>query len=323
MSATVTTNTVFEAFIEADKAMKELPAVREELASIRSKYQEVLNRNDSLATVIEDHEDALTKLRDTLAQREAELASATFRESEIRTKHEALRSAMVDSLGLSIQQDFHGAVMDVAKSEPTPSDESKLSAEGSDGSRVSVQPSPTAPAQTSAGDETASANGADHSIDVGTTTPSVGQSDSDPTTMADPTTIDSPGIVTPAEQSSQHVSTPSVTAEPSVDTNANPQEAVDHMGEGASSTQEPEPSSAGVSIANEPKNATGDGKTDTSPALPFAGHLHTSKPTGMEWGYWIVNGGEPGPWMMDDTIRRLRESHAQWVGHGKASDLAA
>src|ERR1700721_31809 len=72
-------NDVFAAFIEADKALKELPAIREELARTVNNLDGATHRIGELSDALINREHELEALRSQLASREAELARATFR----------------------------------------------------------------------------------------------------------------------------------------------------------------------------------------------------------------------------------------------------
>lgn len=56
-----------------------------------------------------------------------------------------------------------------------------------------------------------------------------------------------------------------------------------------------------------------------SPPLAFTGQPSTRKPDGMEWGYWIVNGGEAAIWMGEQSIAALKANYSNWAGHAKAA----
>lgn len=279
MSATVTTNTVFEAFIEADKAMKELPAIREELATTQFELATVKKHSDDLAYDLMCRERDLEQIKAALAAREAELASATFREQEIRAKHEALRSLL--ATGLTTTE-----VAKPAEVNPTSVEVSGWEASTSD-TQASSQPTPSDPI----GNQIAA---------------NEGQSAADPTDGADAPLTNTQSTSAEHQSAMKPNNAESASA-------ANPAEAVAHMGEGqqtaSGSTTNGTPGAQAASSPNTP--------------LPFAGRLYTSKPDGMEWGYWIVNGGEPVPWMGQKTVEQLRLDYAMWIGHPNREGQAA
>ena len=288
MSANVTTNTVFEAFIEADKAMKELPAIREELdhtkEALATSNDEVIGLLDKLHA----SQVALENLKASLSAREAELAHATFRADAVEAKHRALRSILSSGDDLLVAVD--GALTETAPrsdnetvfpaSNPqSPGPTGSLSSGSGSELRGQSEDNPTPNEATMAGQSISTAQGNGDIV-------SLGQSDADPTS---PTPATNGTSLAP--QPENPTSAPGPLSNPSVDAG----ESGMFIGEPAS----PSPSA--------------------SPLLAFSGQPSTRKPEGMEWGYWIVNGGEAPLWMSAYQEERLRQEFAQYAGHAKAA----
>lgn len=291
----VTTNTVFEAFIEADKAMKELPALRDELGHTKDALAQVQKKHDDVAYDLMDRERMIETLRASLSQREAELARATFRADAVEAKHRALRSLLGgdDSPGVAVDGALSAAPKpsgdEVAPKpndaidtiEPTPSGQSVMG--------------PISTNKESAPVETISnSNG--------------GQSDADPT-MNTMTTTSSHTEPQPESNTSAHGTSNNPSVEGSVS-----------AGEGVAQTGTL--TTDGSNRLSEAADHATDVSTTTTcrPShLAYSGRLYTSKPDGMEWGYWIVNGGEPAYWMNSDYIADLKSEFAPYAGHAQAA----
>jgi len=82
---------VFDAFIEADKAIKELPSLREELARRNADYDDALRIMDEDNQRINRLTQQLETLQLTLASREVALKDATFREAEVSKVLDTIR----------------------------------------------------------------------------------------------------------------------------------------------------------------------------------------------------------------------------------------
>lgn len=279
---------MFNAFTMAQKAMDELPVVQAELADTKeallTSNDEVIRLRDELTKWRLDH----TSLQNKLSAREAELAQATFREQEVRTKHEALRAVLVAGLGSVEVKDFHKAGEVSTQAQGGAQENPTLGESGPETNTASVETgdisSQSSPTSTQA-------------------QPSSGQSDADPTHTA----ASQAGATTPASVFSKN-------AEPLVDAPSSPApEVADHMGE----DQGGKDLSESGDTDHSPKEST------ASPTLAFISHHYHSKPEGMEWGYWIVNGGEPAPWMGQRTIDDLKASNAMWIGHANREHAAA
>lgn len=293
---------MFNAFTMAQKAMDELPVVQAELAQAKeallTSNDEVIRLRDELTKWRLDH----TSLQNKLSAREAELAQATFREQEVRSKHEALRAVLVAGLGSVDHKAGEVSTQTQGGAQENPT-EAAASSEGS----VSADPTKSAPTTAEQSTSTSQTNG-----------DTSGQSDADPTHTA----ASQAGATTPASAFSKN-------AEPLVDAPSNPApEVADHMGEGTVIT----PSETYVVASNgavDTTSAVGNTSNihghiiDSSPTLAFISHHYHSKPEGMEWGYWIVNGGEPAPWMGQRTIDDLKASNAMWIGHANREHAAA
>lgn len=270
-----TVNSVFEAFIEADKAMKELPAIREELEQVKVHLGKVEAAKMDAESLMASQAKRIEELNTSLTQKEAELAHATFRADAVEAKHRALRSILssgddpVVAVDGTLSDDHAQAAADHSEvfwpSNPQspgptglPSSESGLESSG----QSELVP-------TSSGDATSAA-----SPDTSVT----GQSDADPTSP------------TPATNGTSPTSAPGPSSNPS--------------DEGTSPVLLCESASPSPSA---------------SPPLAFSGQPSARKPDGMEWGYWIVNGGEAPIWMSWGSEENLRRDYAHWAGHAKAA----
>jgi hypothetical protein len=80
--------------LEAGKALEELPQVKSELDKIKTEAALLRQDNDDAELRVMERDDTIAKLRATLATREAELASATFREAEASAKINNLRAIL-------------------------------------------------------------------------------------------------------------------------------------------------------------------------------------------------------------------------------------
>ena len=118
---------LFNTFLEAGKAMEELPKVQAENAKLVADYNEAM----ALASNYEDKINALNTfvegLKTKLSAREAELASATFREAELQKAVDTIRSLLgvhTSSVGDS------GVGQSQAVESPTPLEAGYGAAEG-------------------------------------------------------------------------------------------------------------------------------------------------------------------------------------------------
>src|SRR5690242_9505161 len=87
-------NAVFNAFVEAQKAMQRLPEVEAELARKAGELQVTYEKLGNAYDVEDKLNRELAEMRNLLAAREAELAQATFRETEARGKLDTLVSVL-------------------------------------------------------------------------------------------------------------------------------------------------------------------------------------------------------------------------------------
>jgi hypothetical protein len=85
---------IFDTFIAAKQALDELPTVKAELETAKSEIKNLSSECDTSMLQVMERDEEITKLRATLATREAELASATFRETEATAKIANLRSIL-------------------------------------------------------------------------------------------------------------------------------------------------------------------------------------------------------------------------------------
>jgi len=85
---------LFNTFLEAGKAMEELPQVKAKLDEAESSYLSAIVTIDDQKKVIDDRNAEIARLKEDLARREAELASATFREAEASAKINNLRAIL-------------------------------------------------------------------------------------------------------------------------------------------------------------------------------------------------------------------------------------
>lgn len=91
---TTTANTIFQAFIEAQKAMDELPAVEAELAKTKSELETTHHSLDDAELRAMALEDELTALKKLFDAKEEALAAATFREQEVAHKLAVIQSVI-------------------------------------------------------------------------------------------------------------------------------------------------------------------------------------------------------------------------------------
>ena len=82
---------LFNTFLEAGKAMEELPKVRAEADELHTKVDELKTLNGSLEYTILERDDEIIRLKADLARREAELASATFRAEQSQKALDTIR----------------------------------------------------------------------------------------------------------------------------------------------------------------------------------------------------------------------------------------
>ena len=108
MSNEVNTNAVFAAFIEADKALKELPAVKDALAFEQLRSEELDKSLQKEINAKAEAERCIADLTAKLAAKEAELEAATFRSQQ--------NAALVDNLRLILN--VPGPVVDHQMTEP-------------------------------------------------------------------------------------------------------------------------------------------------------------------------------------------------------------
>lgn len=267
-------NDVFAAFIEADKALKELPAIREELAKTQNNLEGASHELDARAQTIREHEEEIAKLRAFLAAREAELARATFRADAVEAKHRALRGILGSSDDSVVAVD--GALTSAQITEEVVEANRKAG---------SVSADPTTP-------PVGLMENIGHSVQhlhvesssIANTAPKSGQSDVDPTSPSPDMAMNGTSPEPHSENSTSAL--------------------------GPSSKDSAEPASRVLLSESASESA--------SPTLAFTGRPHHSKPHGMEWGYWIVNGGEAPYWYDADFIRTLKDEYHQYVGHAAA-----
>jgi len=89
---------IFDTFIAAKQALDQLPAIKEELHTVRNDLTEAHARVADRDELIEIYKLELESLKASLTAKEAELASATFREAEATGKLNSLR----DILGVGV-----------------------------------------------------------------------------------------------------------------------------------------------------------------------------------------------------------------------------
>lgn len=272
-------NSVFEAFIAADKAMKELPAIREAKDKLERDHLALFDNYNKTVDQVNARQRTIEELEAKLSAREAELARATFRADAVEAKHRALRDILGGDNSPSMAVD--GAL---SQDDPTPPPgKSTLTASDLD-HPSSPEPTPSPSSEFETGSQTA------------------GQSDADP--IKDGRASETNGTSSGTGQSDPHPTpnasayTPSTTAAQSAD--------------GATDTTPADGSTT--------SNADGLAGSEGSPPLPYSGRLYTSKPDGMEWGYWIVNGGEAPYWYDAHAIADTKLQYAPWAGHAKAAE---
>lgn len=296
MSDTGIHNSVFEAFIAADKAMKELPAIREAKDKLERDHLALFDNYNKTVDQVNARQRTIEELEAKLSAREAELARATFRADTVEAKHRALRGILGGDDSPSVAVD--GAL---SQDDPTPPPgKSTLTASDLD-HPSSPEPTPAPSSEFVTGSQTA------------------GQSDADPThtekgeewkseewyypgelaareSYLKQSLVEGQSANNPTPNASAY--TPSTTAAQSAD--------------GATDTTPADGSTT--------SNADGLAGSEGSPPLPYSGRLYTSKPDGMEWGYWIVNGGEAPYWYDAHAIADAKLQYAPWAGHAKAAE---
>ena len=85
---------LFNTFLEAGKAMEELPQVKAELTEVKDQLELIARTATKTQFAILWSETRLLQALKSLATREAELASATFREAEASAKINNLRAIL-------------------------------------------------------------------------------------------------------------------------------------------------------------------------------------------------------------------------------------
>jgi hypothetical protein len=291
MSANVTTNTVFEAFIEADKAMKELPAIREALFTTQNNLEGAEHHISALEEELAKWKSDHTELQTKLSAREAELAHATFRADAVEAKHRALRSILGGGDDTVVAVDgalSHG-------SSELDADAAKLSAMGQGPGLIlseldhppSATPTPLRSSEFGTGLQEA-------------VVPEPGQSETNPIS---PQTTD---VKSTELENTANVANGPVHAE--TQSSHQPESPTSVLGASSSPSDD-----EGL---NEPLTpAQRQFAQGSNPHLAFSGQDSQHKPNGMEWGYWIVNGGEAPYWYDADFIATLKDEYRQYAGH--------
>lgn len=107
-------NAVFNAFVEAQKAMQRLPEAEAELARKQGELSVTYERLGNANDYIQSLQDRLVEMEAKLAAKEAELAQATFRETEAKSKLDTVVSVLKGTV------DEATAVMDLVNPPPPP-----------------------------------------------------------------------------------------------------------------------------------------------------------------------------------------------------------
>lgn len=94
MSNDSTVNDVFDAFIKASEALKELPSVKATLENVTADRDGALHQLEAAESVIKSHEDEIAALKAKIEQTEAALSDATFRHREVSTTLDNLRGIL-------------------------------------------------------------------------------------------------------------------------------------------------------------------------------------------------------------------------------------
>jgi hypothetical protein len=85
---------LFNGLLEAGKALEELPQVKADLNTIKAVADQLKHNLDDTQLEVMERDETIAKLKADLAAREAELASATFREAEASAKINNLRAIL-------------------------------------------------------------------------------------------------------------------------------------------------------------------------------------------------------------------------------------
>ena len=193
MTNDTNTGAIFAAFIEADKALKELPQVKADLAEAYSAWHNAENAKDIEAKAKEAALAELAALKSTLAAKEAELASAMFREQSATGLVNSLRSL----LGAHIDPTPLPVPALTEPTEPTPTGAEPIHIEDyTQGERVEgefpTQSTPSVPSTstvTPTSSATANSAGDTASASVSQSEPDPTLDTSSPSAAIDPTTL--------------------------------------------------------------------------------------------------------------------------------------
>ena len=111
---------IFDTFIAAKQALDQLPAIKEELHTVRNDLTEANARVADRDELIEIYKLELESLKSSLAAKEAELASATFRETEATGKLNSLRDILSVGVGHTVAAAATPVVTESAAVESNP-----------------------------------------------------------------------------------------------------------------------------------------------------------------------------------------------------------
>lgn len=257
---TTTANTIFQAFIEAQKAMDELPAVEAELAKTKSELETTHRAWDESELKAMSLEDELKALRATLATKEEALAAATFREQEVAHKLAVIQSV----IGLPKQSEpvVVPVVAPLAAEGRTETSEGGEKGQGAEG-------------------PTGTGNGSEMNSQFATDVSAQGQGDMGPTHVANEQ----------VSQTSAETASGSVAVERGADPTSDQRDAdptQDHS-VGLTGNQS---HGADQSTAPSPVN------TETSDHVGKANRRpYWRKPSDQSWADWTAAGNEPAPWL--------------------------
>lgn len=283
-STSATTNSVFQAFIEAQHALEQLPAVEADLALTRIELNNTHHALADAELTAMQLEDDLKALRATLAAKEEALAGATFRETEMAGKLAVIQSVIgvrqpepvvVHSEPVNVDR---GEAASTNYSEPVAS----TNEQSGEGTHMGEGYGTGASAMTTAS-STASYHGARPRNDAHT--PIEDYSHMGEAGSAERTGATYSGASSSNAGSHSDVSTAVEGQSEAAPTRTPSQSDASYSQTSSSGTAN------GTSIASTPGNAS---QTGAEP-LPYWQKLDTTS-----WKDWVAAGNEPAPWLSKD-----------------------
>lgn len=281
-------NNVFNAFVEAQRAMQRLPEAEAELAKAKGELGVTYDKLDRAYMGQSNLQDEIYRLRDELAAKEAALSDATFREEQTRNQLQMLVGTLKSVVG-----EAHAAVELVEPPKPEPVVEA-----------VSVDPN-AGSVSAASGTDTQGLSRDIPPAGQGGTEPSGdvdwrAQRDANPT-QADSTsgmTTTSAGIGG-SEPYSPFTDGAQPTSPSTASTSGDSGSATELPGRFPWEKEENRNSDPSNVPAPAPTAQTPDAST-TAPSKPYAGRAYWHKPDSMTWAEWMSKGGDKAPWVNSD-----------------------